>query len=274
MSLPKFIFINVLTWFLVVAETLIPIAPIRVGIGIPFLLFFPGYALLSALTIQSTQRLFLSVPLSMLVATLVGLGLNSTPWGINMVSVTYALALFTTFCLFIAVVRHRFASSNLDIHHPTSRVSESAWFSRPESAFNKTFFFFSIFIALGAMSAIIYFFNAPKTGEEFTQFTIASSAEGNTHFPNTLPINQAFTVYVSIFNHEGQTLNYAVELKKNGNTVDTWSDLVLADGQTRQEPLTFIFDSSGQDQKIEISLLINGQPYLSPLYLWFDVLDT
>ncbi len=270
MSLLKFLVINGLTWFLVLAETLFPVSAIRIGIGVPFLLFFPGYALLNALSIQSAQRVFLSIPLSMLTVTLIGFGLNYTPWGITLDSVIYAVGLFTTASLFVAAVRYRFTIGEMG-RRPAVSEYEPAWAAPSGSVCHKALFAFALVIAFAAITAVTYFIGSPKTGEEFTQFTVASSPEGNTDFPNTLSVNQTFKVYVSVFNHEGREVNYTLNLKKNGEPLETVSDIVLADGQTQQQPLDFALDSPGPNQKIEISLLKDGQPYLSPLYLWFDV---
>src|SRR3972149_42796 len=63
--------------------------PARIILGLPFVLFFPGYALMAALfprkdDIDPIERVALSLGLSIAVVPLIGLALNYSPWGIRL----------------------------------------------------------------------------------------------------------------------------------------------------------------------------------------------
>ena len=71
---------------------------IRIILGIPLVLFFPGYVLMAALyprkdQIDGIQRLAFSLGLSLAIVPLIGLVLNATPWGIS------PEPLLSSFCL-------------------------------------------------------------------------------------------------------------------------------------------------------------------------------
>ena len=60
---------------------------VRNILGLPLILFFPGYALLAALfpaksDLDGVERAALSFGLSIAVVPLIGLGLNYSPWGL------------------------------------------------------------------------------------------------------------------------------------------------------------------------------------------------
>ncbi|MDH4300312.1 MAG: DUF1616 domain-containing protein, partial [Dehalococcoidia bacterium] len=81
--------IGILTILLAVIIAFVPSSPARIVLGLPFLLFFPGYTLMAALfpkkdRLGGVERVALSFGLSIAVVPLVGLILNYTPWGIRL----------------------------------------------------------------------------------------------------------------------------------------------------------------------------------------------
>ncbi|HZA21889.1 MAG TPA: DUF1616 domain-containing protein [Dehalococcoidia bacterium] len=62
----------------------VPLEPVRVALGVLFVLFFPGYVLVSALypwreQLQGVERIALGLGLSLALVPLLGLALNFTP---------------------------------------------------------------------------------------------------------------------------------------------------------------------------------------------------
>jgi uncharacterized membrane protein len=71
----------------------------RIAFGILFALFFPGYALISALfpkqgKLGGIERLALSSGLSIAIVPLIGFILNFTPWGIELYPIVISVTLF------------------------------------------------------------------------------------------------------------------------------------------------------------------------------------
>ena len=264
MNFALLLLINGLTWLLVLAETLFPIGVLRFGLGIPFLLFFPGYSVLVSLRIGMTQRLALSVVLSTLVVTLIGFCLNYTPWGITLNSVTYGIAVFITLSLIFAAIRLR--RSNKEDIKPIIDGDERS----QRSIFLSIV---AVVAILGTLSVSTYFIFAHKTGEAFTDFSVASTSERAINFPQDLKVGQNLDIYIFVSNHENKGCNYSVQVTIDGFTSNIGSGKTLANGETWNQPFQLSFKHLGQNERVEFVLLKDGQIYLAPLYIWFNIIS-
>ncbi len=94
------IFLTLLCIPFVLIPPLNEISPIRIILGLPLVLFLPGYALIAALFIRKDdldgiERIALSFGLSIAISPLLGLGLNYTPFGIRLTPILIVLTVFT-----------------------------------------------------------------------------------------------------------------------------------------------------------------------------------
>ena len=85
---------------------------LRIALGLLFVLFFPGYTLLSALfpkrdDLDGIERIALSFGLSIAIVPLIGLILNYTPWGIRLYPILISITLFILIASGIAWYRQR-----------------------------------------------------------------------------------------------------------------------------------------------------------------------
>jgi len=81
--------LNLLVLGLVVAILFFPSNVLRIVLGLPFVLFFPGYTLMSALFpkregMSGIERVALSLGVSIAIVPIIGLILNYTIWGIGL----------------------------------------------------------------------------------------------------------------------------------------------------------------------------------------------
>lgn len=88
------------------------ISPVRIILGLPLVLFLPGYALIAALfprkdDLDGIERVALSFGLSIAITPLLGLALNYTPFGIRLAPVFTVLSVFTISLAICAYVRRR-----------------------------------------------------------------------------------------------------------------------------------------------------------------------
>ena len=95
----ELILLLILVIVLIVATSFFPYSAVRIVFGVPFLLFFPGYTLMAALFpgragIDGIEGIALSFGMSIAIVPLIGLILNSTPWGIGLESALYSISLF------------------------------------------------------------------------------------------------------------------------------------------------------------------------------------
>ena len=77
-----------------------PLLYVRYVLGGVFILFLPGYMLISALyprsgELDGLERIALSIGLSLAIVPLVGLIINYTPWGITLTPIMVSLAVFS-----------------------------------------------------------------------------------------------------------------------------------------------------------------------------------
>lgn len=102
---------------------------LRIILAIVFVMFLPGFVFVKTLfqndsSVQnsstgsdSLERLALSVAMSLIITSIIGLILNSTPWGVTLSSVTLTLLAFTLIFATIAMFRdlRRGTTKNRDI---------------------------------------------------------------------------------------------------------------------------------------------------------------
>ena len=100
-----------------VPEDFYPWSYLRNALGIIFVLWLPGYALIKALfpihvpiktsteTLDNIERIALSLGMSLALVPLIGLLLNYTPWGIRLTPIVLSLFALTLFFATVAVAR-------------------------------------------------------------------------------------------------------------------------------------------------------------------------
>ena len=99
--------------------------PLRVLVGVPFVLVAPGYALQAAMfdpgSLGRTERAVLSLGLSIAVSIIAGLVLNLTPAGLNRDSWSLLLGAITAAGVLTAMVRGRIRQTRANIAWPKPR---------------------------------------------------------------------------------------------------------------------------------------------------------
>lgn len=105
-----FIVAFVIVSVVIIAVPPLNATPLRAVVGFPLVLFLPGYSLVSALfpekdELDITERIALSIGLSICIVVFIGLALNYTPWGIRLGPVLLALSAFTLIGTAVSAVR-------------------------------------------------------------------------------------------------------------------------------------------------------------------------
>lgn len=140
----------------------------RIILGLPFILFFPGYTLISALfpkrkSLDSIERIALSFGLSIAVVPLIGLILNYTPWGIRLYPILIALFAFIMLMSFIAWIRR---SSLLPSEQMAISISINLASFASRSKLDKVLTVILIEAIVTAVGTLIYVISTPKVGEK------------------------------------------------------------------------------------------------------------
>lgn len=194
----------------------------RIILGLPFILFIPGYVLIFALFptrktyrgIDIIERIALSLGLSIAIVPLIGLGLNYTPWGIRLESVLLSIFIFIISVGIIAIYRwikiipyERFTIS-LDLSLPKS-----------ESKLDRALTIILAALIIIAVASLIYVIITPKTGEKFTELYILGGEGNATNYPSNLAVGENGTVIIGVVNHEYRAINYTIEVWLINQTV-------------------------------------------------------
>ncbi|HUV45599.1 MAG TPA: DUF1616 domain-containing protein [Dehalococcoidia bacterium] len=276
----ELLFLNLLTILLIAIVIFIPSNVLRIIVGLPFLLFFPGYTLIAALfprrdALDSIERVALSFGLSIAVVPLIGLVLNYTPWGITLYPVLISIATFILTTSMVAWYRRR-RLPEVERFTVSLNLSLALWGG--QRSLDRILSIILIVAILGAVGTLGYVIATPKVGEKFTEFYVLGLEGKVIDYPSELKIGEEGKVIVGIINREHETVSYRVEVRIDGvgnNEVgnNEVGPLVLGHDEKWEEAVSFTPDRAGDSQKMEFLLYKNGgsEPYLKPLHLWVNV---
>ncbi len=265
--------LNLLTGLLVLAIMFSLSNILRLILGLPFALFFPGYALITALfpsknALASFERVALSFGSSVAITPLIGLILNYTPWGIRLYPSLISLFVFTIVISAVAWYRQRRLPEAERI-----AISINPKFSLGQGTLNRILSVIFIVAVLGILGTLGYLVATLKVGEKFTEFYILGTEGKAINYPRELNVGDDGKVTIGIVNREQETASYRIEVRINRLKNSELGPLTLEDGAKQEATVSFRPDEAGQNQKVEFLLYKDGQsaPYLGPLYLWVNV---
>ncbi len=267
------ILINLLSVVLITVYLFTPTSVIRPILAVPFLMVFPGYALLVAVfpvkdQISGMERFVFSFILSLALAILTGLALNYTPWEIKVEPVLYSLSALIFFISAIAWVRlksiqksQRFGI-NLDL----------SWLKGSKSLTNNFITFILVISILFALSYMIYASTESRVTETYSEFYILGQDGGTDEYPQLLTLGDEGRVNIGIGNHEGRDVTYSIVINSNGESSNAVEQLLLSNGQEWEGQLNFLASTPGENMKVEFLLYREGDesPYRK-LHLMIDV---
>lgn len=265
----------------VISLLMIPVAtfttgPVRIALGIPFVLFLPGYALVSVLfprrhDLSGIERIALSFGLSMAVVPLMALILNYTPWGIRLHPILITLALFNIVAAALAyyrqgkLVQEERLSFHLNFPLPHWKAMDRL---------DRAIFISLAAAVLAALASLTYVIATPKPGEKFTEFYILGPQGMAENYPKEAIVGEPLYLIVGIVNHEHQPAAYRVEIKAGNQTIQEIYTCPLEHEQKWEEMASFALCHVGEKQKVEFYLYMNNatRPYFQdPLHLYIDV---
>lgn len=292
--------IDILSILFVVSIILIPATAARIILGIPFLLFFPGYTLVTALfvnneRINGIQRIALSFGMSIAVVGLIGFGLNYTAWGIRLEPVLYSITGFIIVFSVFALIREARAikTNRLVVEY---NLNLPGWGG---SALNKSLSVILLIAIFGAFGVLGYTVAMPKTGEKFSEFYVLGLNDEAQDYPTEYVIqsgritrvtyNNGTTdttsgmgkVTLGIVNHEQKLVDYFVKMtinsdpvniNFNGIPVDKLGPIELQQGEEWEQGIGIVPQHAGDNQKVEFSLYkgLENAPEDS-LHIWINV---
>lgn len=227
--------------------------PIRIILGLPFILFLPGYVFIATLFpekgtkitkketnentntdnssednldqnrgIDGIERVALSFGTSIAITPLIGLILNFTPFGIRFGPIIVSIGGFTLIFTAIAAYRRQKLPIEERFKVPYKKWVEGfrSEFLDPESRTDKILNILLLLSILLAITSVGYAVFVPKSGEKFTEFYLLTENENGeltaSNYPTEFRIGQSKPIVVGIGNHEHTPMNYniSVQLQK------------------------------------------------------------
>jgi len=189
--------------------------PVRLILGVPFMLFIPGYVLVSALFpfkkqgkgIDIIERIGLSLVGSFALVPLFGVALIFSPWGLRLVPWLLVLCLFIFGVGSIALYRW-YATTIEERFSLTFHVSIQTF----ENRFHKIVTFTLGALIIIAITLTIYVIVLPRVGEKFTEFYVLDVNGTTDQFPQNLIVGENASVILGVTNHEYQTILYVIQV--------------------------------------------------------------
>ncbi|WP_323191087.1 DUF1616 domain-containing protein [Halostella sp. PRR32] len=221
--------------------------PVRVALGLPFVLFVPGYAFIAALFpeggtppseverdgrlttalhrdrgIDGIERVTLSFGLSIAIVPLLGLALNFTPLGVRLVPVLGSVSAFTLLATVVAAHRRRDLPED-----ERFRVPYRAWIAtgrselfEPDTRGDAVLNVVLVLSVLLAVGSVGYAVAAPNEGESFTEFYLVTENETGDlvaeEHPTEFTRGESEEIVAGVVNreHEPEEYQVAVELHR------------------------------------------------------------
>jgi uncharacterized membrane protein len=251
---------------------------IRTILGIPMVLFIPGYVLIAALfpkkdDLEGIERIALSFGLSIAVVPLLGLLLNFT-FGIRLIPILLSLCLYSIALTIITAYRRETLPIEEQFTVPFYRVREivDREISTPKSRTDMILTIILVFSIALAASMIYFVITTPRIGERFTEFYILDPSGKAENYPTEMKNNSPSTILVGVVNNEYVTVNYTVRIALDKEILtDTW--FTSGHNQTWEKNLTFVPGREGTDMKLEFLLYKedNFTAAYRSLHLWVNV---
>ena len=251
--------------------------PIRIILGLPLVLFLPGYALIATLfpwknDLDGIERVALSFGLSIAITPLLGLALNYTPFGIRLVPILIVLTVFTISMAICAWIRRGKIPERYRFAVEFRKAFDSIKTFKADTKLDKILTAVLILSIVIAISVMVYVIVVPKEGEKFTEFYVLGPGGMAEDYSTNLTLGEEGEVIIGIVNHEYVNTPYQLEVMLNGEVIGEES-IELMHNETCETPFTFRAMRKGEDQKLEFSLYKVGEEGIyRSLHLWVDVI--
>lgn len=268
--------LNLLVMVLVVVIIFTPSVVLRIVLGLPFVLFFPGYVLIATLFpkregLGGIERVALSFGISIALVPLIGLILNYTWWGITLEPILYSIASFIFVISIIAWVRRKRLPEE-ERFNIEFRLRLLGWGG---GAWDKVLSAVLVVAILGALGMLGYVIANPKVGERFTELYILGVGGKAEDYPRELTVGEEGEVIVGIINREHERVSYHVEVMIDNIKNNEVGPIELEHDEIWEGIVVFTPNEPGEDQKVEFLLYKNGgtEPSVESLHLWIDVME-
>lgn len=203
--------------FLLIPLILIDINDIlRMILGIPFLLFIPGYLFFLCISpnhsakseIDAIHKIGISIGLSIALVSLDGIMLFYTPLGFNLISIITSLVLIVIICGIVAIYRRKKIQQRqkqfiLSFNIPTIQS---------KSKLDKILLIILFLTIILTIFTAVFISFLPTKQESFTEFYILGPSGKTIHYPKNMTLGKTSNVTIGLINQEHKTIDYTIEI--------------------------------------------------------------
>jgi uncharacterized membrane protein len=249
---------------------------LRTIFGLPFLLFLPGYSLVSALWVKKSEmdmleRTVLSLGLSIALVALLGIGLNFTPMGITLNSIVIALFILIMILVGLTWFRRKQLAPE-DMFQPNFTVLNDT-IDAISSRDKLVIILIAVSLVIGVVLLAYIASNPPK--EKFTELFILDADGTIENYPTDIIVNENASISIVVVSHEQEKTDYnvIVWLRPENGTDETISDynFTLDNEPEWQQDINFSINQTGKFL-LEIELYKNNNvSSYANVHLWIDV---
>lgn len=245
----------------------------RIILGLPLLLFLPGYSFIAALStrkkdLDGFERVALSFGLSIAIVSMLCLVLNYTPFGIRLTPILTLLSIFIILLSFIAWIRRMKLPAQERFSIPFERLLKA---NLGQSALDKSLSI--ILIASIIVSSVILFYAlvTSQTGERFTEFYLLGPNGIASDYPTDLTVREEGEVIIGIVNQEYDNVTYRLEVKFNGSLIHE-EHILLIENEKWEMLFKFKATKKGEKQKLDFLLYKDQEREVyRMIHLWVSV---
>jgi uncharacterized membrane protein len=268
---------------LVISILIIPLAlltsgAIRIVIGLAFVVLFPGYAFVAALfpkrtSLDTIERITLSLGLSIAVVVLIGLLLYYTSWGIQLDTMLVSLLSFILVMSAIAWYRRtRLSPSDRFSFHPSLnlRALSNGWANQRQR--DKIVAVIAVVAIAGVVGVLGYVVANAYVGGKYGEFYLLGKEGKAKDYPLAIRLGTQGRVTLVLENHEQESTSYRIRVSLDGEQVQDIGPVNLEPTKRWEEAVSFTPIKTGLSQKLQF-LLYKGtdSSFYKELYLWIDV---
>ena len=272
------IVLNIICLLEILVISFLPDNVSRIILGLPIVLFFPGYTLLAALfprkeSLSYIERVALSFGVSIAVVPLIGLVLNYTPWGIRLYPIIISLFIFILAMSFIGWYRGRKLAEVESISlHLNIKVPSLSHLWSEQSLRDKIITVVLAVLVIGAVGTLIYVGTRPRYSEKFTEFYILNDQGKAENYPSKIYLGDSAKVIIGIVNHEGATTAYRVAITLDGADAGSIGPVNVDAEQKLEQNVTIAPTHQGDKEELLFSLYKgDSATEYENVHLWISV---
>lgn len=264
------------------AVAAVPLAILRLLLGLVTVLFVPGYCLTALFfpqkkTLDGIERSALSVGLSIAWVAFLALILDRLPWGLQLWTI-YLAELLSILLFTIVALWQRARTPVGEASVPQLDWRPAPWW-RSLAAYEKIIYVLLVCILLMAGLILARGLLVPSPDEFTTGFYILGEEGLAENYPTEARVGEPVAVTMGIHNSEREAQTYRVEVWVRGETdqrelLNTAGPITLDPRQSVEQPVSWTMPWSGEDQLVEFYLYADGQEGQQPyraLRLWVNV---